>query len=158
MPVDSTASEFYFRSSIKKYFIDELYTALGVRVIFDKTILYEEVAAYSETQWVVINFGQFSRDFFATNIIDVCCCTRNDSEGVELSKLTDKVIALLTDLTQNDTMRRITLYDTTEHNPMDWEACGAMAITGFTESAQNTTPDLTKVKIITTILRWGMII
>ena len=46
MSLDDTVSEFFFRSSIKKYMIDSLFTIEGVLVVFDKTILYDEVSSY----------------------------------------------------------------------------------------------------------------
>lgn len=158
MSLDPTASEFFFRSSIKKYLIDNLSTTEGVLVVFDKTILYEVVSSYGVNEWLVINFGAFNRSFISKNTIEINCCTRKDAEGVNLSKLGDKVIEYLTDISTTDTMRRITLYDATDANPTNWTDVGTMLVTQILEGAQRTTADQTKVKTIHTILSWGTII
>ncbi|MCK5862444.1 MAG: hypothetical protein KAH38_08155 [Candidatus Hydrogenedentes bacterium] len=158
MSLDPTASEFYFRSSIKKYFIDTLVTGAGKIVLFDKTILYEEVRDRTVTEWFVINFGQFRRSYLSTNVLEVNCCTRNDTEGIALSKLTDTLIENITDPTKTDTTQRITLYNSTNANPATWTAVGGMMVTDIMEGIQQLTSDGTKVKGISFSLRWGTVI
>lgn len=158
MVIDPTASEFFFRSSIKKYMMDSFFTGEGVLVIFDKTILYEEVMSYGVSKWIVVNFGSFKRGLFSKNILDISCCTRKDEEGVVLSKLTDIVISYLTDITKTDTMKRITLFNTTDTDPLNWTEVGKMLVLDNFEGAQSLTADRTKVKTITTLLSWVSII
>jgi len=158
MSIDPTVSEFFFRSSIKKYFIDSLVSIEGLIVIFDQTILYENVQSYDVDQWVVVNFGVFARDLLSTNILDINCCTRMDAEGVQLSKLTDTVVGYLTDISTTDTMRRIALYDTSATDPTLWTTVGSMLVHDFRESPQQSTPDHTKTKNIITALKWGAVI
>jgi len=158
MSLDPTASEFFFRSSIKKYFIDSFTTALGIVVLFDKTILYENIRDKSVSKWLVVNFGQFRRDYLSSNILEINCCTRKDTEGVVLSKLTDTVMGHLVDATQTDTTRRIVLYNTADDTPANWSVVGGMMVTNIMEGVQQRTPDNTKVKSITISLRWGSVI
>ncbi|RLF28753.1 MAG: hypothetical protein DRN14_03605 [Thermoplasmata archaeon] len=158
MALDPLASEFFFRSSIKKYIIDSLSTIEGKLVIFDSTILYEEVSTYNVDEWFVVNFGMFDRSLMSRNLIEINCCTRQDAEGVKLSKLTDLVVGYLTDTSMTDTMRRIAMYDATEIDPLNWTEIGKMLVLKFSEGFQNTTPDKTKVKTITPILTWGSVV
>ena len=158
MAIDPTASEFYFRSSIKKHFIDSLTTIEKLLVVFDQTILYETVRNYSVSKWVVINFGAFNRNFISKNILEINCCTRKDPEGIELSKLTDIVVGYLTDTTMTDTMKRIKLYNATNALPANWTEVGTMLVTEMLEGGQKMSPDDTKVKTISAILSWGSII
>ena len=158
MSIDPTASEFFFRSSIKKYFIDNLTTVEGITVLFDKTILYENIRDKTITQWIVVNFGQFRRDYLSSNVLEVNCCTRKDTEGVKLSKLTDTVMGYLTDPNMTDATKRITLYNATDSSPSNWTEIGGMMVTTIREGIQQLTPDETKVKGIDIVLRWGTII
>ncbi len=155
MALDGTAKEFFFRSSIKKYFIDNLKTIENKVIVFDKTILYEEVREYVKDEWIVINFGIFNRDLLSENILDIYCCTRQDPEGVLLSKLTDLVVEYLTDITQTDTMKRITLYNSTDNDPLNWTEIGKLLVTKIFEGSQNYAPDATKVKMLTVLLSWA---
>ncbi len=158
MSLDPTASEFFFRSSIKKYFIDSFKTAAGITVLFDKTVLYENIRDKTVSKWLVVNFGQFRRDYLSSNLLEINCCTRKDTEGVELSKLTDTVMSYLVDPTKTDTTRRITLYNATDALPVNWTAVGGMMVTNIMEGVQQLTPDNTKVKGINISLRWGAVI
>ena len=158
MSVDPSASEFFFRSSIKKYFIDTFTTLEGVTVLFDKTILYENIRDKTVTQWLVVNFGQFNRDYLSSNILEINCCTRKDTEGVKLSKLTDIVVGHLTDANMTDATKRITLYNSTDSDPSNWTEVGGMMVTHIREGIQQLTPDATKVKSIDIVLRWGSVI
>ena len=158
MSLDGTVSEFFFRSSIKKYMIDSLTTIEGILVVFDKTILYDDISSYDVDEWIVVNFGIFDRDLIARNIIDINCCTRKDAEGIALSKLTDKVFDYLTDTTQTDTLRRIALFDSTDADPDNWTEISKMLVLKILEGKQNTTADQTKVKTFSTVLSWGAIV
>lgn len=158
MSLDGTAKEFFVRSSLKKYFIDSLKTIEELVVVFDKTILYEVVREYTTDKWIVINFGAFSRSLLSEYIIEINCCTRQDSEGIELSKLTDIVVGYLTNITETDTLKRIALYDSTNVNPDLWTQIGTMLCTRFIESQQNFTPDATKVKTISSFFTWASVI
>lgn len=155
MSLDATAKEFFVRSSLKKYFIDNLKTIEGITVVFDKTILYEEVKNYVTDKWIVINFGSFNRSLLSEFIININCCTRQDAEGVELSKLTDLVLDYLTDTLETDTLKRIPLYDSTNADPNLWTQVGTMVCTKIIETQQNYTPDATKVKTMPSIFKWA---
>jgi len=155
MSIDGTISEFYFRSSIKKYLIDNLYTNHNILLLFDRTILYEEVASYDVTQWIVVTFGQFTRDTLMGSSIVLNCCTRQDTEGVRMSKLSDLVFQYLYDPAQTDTLQRIPLYDTHDPDPTLWTQIGGMVVLDVNERQPILTPDKTKVKAMSVPLAWG---
>jgi len=155
MSIDPTVSEYFYRMSIQKYFIDNLKIIEGITLLFDQTILYENVQSYVTDKWLVINFGVFERDLLSTNLLEINCCTRKDSEGSDLAQLADIVIGYLTDITTTDTMKRITLYDTAQNDPALWSPIGGMLVHHFQESPQVLTPDRTKTKSITAELMWG---
>ena len=157
MAIDGTISEFFFRSSIKKYFIDNLRTIESKLIVFDRTILYEEVAGYDTDDWFVVNFGPFNRDLLSEGYLEINCCTRNDSEGVKLSKLTDLVYQYLYDPTKTDTLQRVTIYDSTNSDASLWTEVGTMIITNVREGQQVLTPDKTKVKSMLIEFTWGSI-
>jgi len=158
MSIDPTISEYFYRMSIQKYFIDNLHIVEGITLLFDQTILYENVQSYNTEEWLVINFGVFDRDLLSSNLLEINCCTRKDTEGTKLSKLTDLVVGYLTDTSATDTMKRLTLYDTTQDDPTLWTPVAGMIVHHFTESPQSLTPDRTKTKSITAELMWGAVI
>ena len=157
MAIEATISEFFFRSSIKKYFVDTLHTIEGKLVIFDRTILYEEVAGYDIDDWFVVNFGPFTRDMLSEGYIEINCCTRNDAEGVKLSKLSDLAYKYLYDKTKTDTLQRVSIYDSTNPDASQWVEIGMMLITNVREGQQVLTPDKTKVKSMILEFTWGSV-
>ena len=88
-------------------------------------------------------------------VLNINCCTRQDAEGVELSKLTDLVISYLTDTDETDTLKRIPLYDTSDSDPANWVQIGSMVCLHILDTQQNYTPDATKVKMLPTIFSWA---
>jgi hypothetical protein len=154
MSLDGTAKEFFLRSSLKKYFIDSLKTTEGLVVVFDKSILYETVREYVDKEWIVINFGQLRRSLVSESLLEINCCTRQDPEGIQLSKLTDIISNYLTDINQTDTLKRIPLYDTTDSDPLNWIIIGSILVMNFLEGTQIYTPDKTKVKMFVVSISW----
>ena len=55
--LDSTSKESNIRDSIKKYWVDNLYTTDGVQLTFDKYLSTPNVQGHAVDKWVSINFG-----------------------------------------------------------------------------------------------------
>ena len=154
MSLDATARESNIRDSIKKYFVDNLKRSSGVDILFDKSLASPNIAnRNSVTRWVSINFNTILREKLSTLMLDLYCCTREDSEGFKLAQLTDLVLGLLTDSSQTDNFKRIPLYQS--HPTNEWVVLGSFVVTDFVESQQFEYDDLTKYKVITVTLKWS---
>ncbi len=109
MSVDATARRANIKDSIKKFFIDNLYTTEGIHLGFDTTLATPKVQGKSISRWVVIQLGVLDRQD-GSLLIHVHCCTRKDNEGFKLAQLTDTVMDYLTDSIADDSCRRVPLY------------------------------------------------
>lgn len=155
MSLDHTAKESNVKDSIKKFFVDNIYTAEGIHLSFDRFLDAAELMETSPPtilQWVTVVMGDIVRDIMGTILVDLYCCTRQDPEGSALSILSDTVMGYLTDITQTDTMKRIPFYrsDTTP-----WTLLGALLVHEIQESRELVAPDKSKYKMITAVLRWS---
>ncbi len=153
MPLDETAKLSNIVRSLKKYFVDSLYTAESIQLDFDKS--YQDVyAALLERvdQWAIIAIDPSDMDTLASLGFTIFLYSRKDPEAVDLYTLRDKVMGYLIDTTQTDGMARMTLYDAA------WVAIGAAVITlpvGRQESENLVAEDGTKFRVISATLRWG---
>ena len=147
------AKEKNIKSSLKKYFVD----ALGENITFDISLKEPDIRKFGSTvvkQWYNISFGQFGRNALADYTFEIFCLSRQDTEGIQLSLMTDTLFNLLVDSTKTDGMRRIPLYDT-EQTP--WELLGAMVVQEIGDNVPFQLPrDEVKVKIYSVRLRWGL--
>ena len=91
--------------------------------------------------------------YLSEHQIDVICCSRKDNEGFKLAQLRDTVMAYLTDTTQTDGMRRITLYRSFASQA--WTILGGILVTEVVESPQNDAEDETKFVVMTCTLKWA---
>jgi hypothetical protein len=153
MAIDNTAKESNIRDSIKKYFVDNLYTTDGVPLTFDKYLSTPNVQGKAVDRWVSINFGDMFLSELSTHIIEIYCCTRKDGEGFKLAQLRDKVYARLTDNTMTDGMAAIPFYRSRATG--SWTSIGSMLVQEVMESRQFESEDGTKFKILTTRLRFS---
>jgi len=151
--LDSTAKESNVRDSIKKFFIDSLYTAEGVQVTFDRYLSTPDVRSKSVDRWVSINFGGMELSELSSHMLNIYCCTRADGEGFKLAQLRDKVYKYLTDNTQTDGMARITFYRSRADG--NWTGIGYFIVQDVIESQQFEADDGTKYKILTARLRFS---
>ena len=151
--LDPTVRESNLRDSIKKYFVDNLYTTEGVELLFDKLLSTPKVQGNEIDKWYAIMIGPIDLGTLSEISIDVFCCTKKDSEGFKLAQLRDKVMNYLIDTTQTDGMARITLYKSSATEA--WTNIGTMLVQIDSESAQMEAEDNTKFKTITVRLRWG---
>jgi hypothetical protein len=154
MSLDPTARESNVRDSVKKYFVDNLFTAEGVQLTFDRTLTSPDIIGGDAVdKWVSVNFGYLDADSFSSMMLTIYCCTRSDSEGFKLAQLRDRVMGHLTDTSQTDGMRRITFYRSKESGA--WDVLGALLVQLDPESEQFEADDGTKYKMLSARLRWS---
>jgi hypothetical protein len=134
--IHSTASLANVHDSMKKYFIDNLYTIENISTMFDRSLSDPATVDLALQQWVVINFGELVPGNVSRISLDIYCCTREDIEGYNLTRLRDTVLGYLTDNTALDGKRRIKLY----------------------QSQLFYAPDETKYRAFGCTLLWGSII
>ena len=153
MPLDETAKLSNITNSIKKYFIDSLYTGESIQLDFDKS--YQDVyKALPDRvdQWLIIAFDPSIMDTLAELAFTIYMYSRKDPEAVNLFLLRDTVMAYLIDIGQTDGMARINLYNAA------WGIVGAAVIVlpkGRQESSNFVAEDGTKFRFISASLRWG---
>jgi len=153
MALDPTSREANFKDSVKKFFIDNLHTTEQIHLSFDRSFNSPEASGSNKTtKWVAISFGQINASKLTEAFVTIFCCTREDKEGYQLSRLRDTVYGYLTDGTQDDGCRRIVLY---KSNETPWAAIGAMRVYIEMESSVMVAEDETKFKMITVKLIWG---
>jgi len=154
MALDDTAKESNIRDSIKKMFIDNLYTAEGVQLTFDKYLSTPSVQGHQVDKWVSVNFGDMSLSELSTHDLTVICCTRSDGEGFKLAQLRDKVYKYLTDNTQTDGMARFAFYRSRATGAWT-QLDGGFIVQNVMESRQFEADDGTKYKVLTVRLRFS---
>jgi hypothetical protein len=150
MPISDTAKEYNARASLKKFFIDNL----GSTVFFDKSLGSPDLRNPSTKKWVLINFKDFTRASLGEFYIEAYCATRQDPEGMELSKLVDELMGLLYDPTKSDGVTHIPFY---KADVTPWIHISAMVMQEVIDTPPFRIPeDETKVKIMSIRFRWGM--
>lgn len=151
MAIDPTHSEECFRNSIKKFFVDRIYTIDGIYIDFDKTYSIPTVNGDEVKKWIIFHFdGIHYEGIVATGRIGAYMFTREDDEGFELSKLRDVLFDYMFDDTMPDMKARIPLYNTS------WAQIGGMVVTVGNESEQDTGDDDTKYKYMNLYFRYGV--
>ena len=153
MTIDATVRESNIRDSIKKYFVDGLYTTEGVELLFDKLLSSPKVQGVEVDKWYAIMIGELDLGTLSEITLDIYCCTKKDSEGFKLAQLRDKVMNYLIDADQTDGKARITLYRSSATE--SWTNIGGMMVQIDSESPQMEAEDNSKFKIITVRLQWG---
>jgi hypothetical protein len=152
MSLHPLSKESNVKSSIKKYFVDNLSST----VTFDTSLAAPDVRKQGTDavkQWYNVDFGEFGRDALAYYYFDVYCLSRQDSEGVKLGEMVDDLMELLLDNTNQDGARRIPFYDISK---TPWDEIGAMLIQDVWDAPSvDMVEDETKVKIFSVRLRWG---
>ena len=153
MAVDPTARRANIKDSIKKFFIDNLYTIEGIDIGFDTSLDRPRTVNRNVIRWVNFRFGELDRET-GTLTIEIYCCTRQDNEGFKLAQLTDTVMDYLTDSDQNDGTRRVPIYRSRATGA--WTLLdGGFMILPDTESEELDADDDTKYIVIPTTWRWG---
>ena len=154
MSLDPTARLANCMDSIKKYLIDNIYTTEEIQVSFDKVLNTPDIQGVTVDRWVGVKFGPVTMDSLSSLTLDLFLCTRKDPEYFRQAQLRDTVMGYLTDNTKTDGMARIPLYRSYANQP--WELLsGGFIVQDVIEGPQYELEDLTKVKQLTCILRWG---
>ena len=154
MSLEPSARQSNIMDSIKRYLIDNLYTIEGINLSFDKVLSTPDVQGIAVDKWIGTRFGAMSMDALSTLNLDLFLCTRKDSEYFRLAQLRDTVLGYFTDNTKTDGMARIPLYRS--YASQAWVLLdGGIVVQKIVEGAQYELVDLTKVKQLTCILRWG---
>ncbi len=152
MALDETAKITNVRKSFKKFMVDNLNTIENIRVSFDMDITPPMVQGVASETWISVNYGSAMPDTVSSQMINLVCCTRKDTEGYSLDLLRDIVLGYLTDTTISDGLKRITLYNVTTS---PWTQVGTMLVYIDSESGQQRAEDGTKFWIISITLKWG---
>ena len=153
MPLDETAKLSNITSSLKKYFVDSLYTGESIQLDFNKS--YHDVYAALPNrvdQWIIVAFELSALDTLAELAFTIYMYSRKDPEAVNLFLLRDTVMSYLIDTDQTDGLARINLYDAV------WGIVGAAVIilpAGRQESSNFVAEDGTNFRYISASLRWG---
>ena len=154
MSLDATARLANVKDSLKKFFVDNLHTTEGLYLTFDKGLSTPNIQGTAINQWVSINFGTIDMGTLSSMLLNIYCCTRQDSEGFRLAQLRDKVMGYLSDTTQTDGMKRIPLYRSRASGAWT-QIGGGFVVQDVIESGQIDAPDETKYRILTPQLRWA---
>lgn len=141
MSLDPTHSELFFRRSVKKFFVDNLYTVDGVYLDFSK--IYKSPSDSSIETWIRFHFnGLSTRGITSTGRVAAYMFSRKDNDGSKLATVRDQLHNYLVDLNMPDGMRRVPLYDGT------WTEIGGMVVTTGAESKEEFADDDTIYKFI----------
>ena len=155
MTLHALAKEQNVKSSLKKYFLDNL----GENAVtFDTSLAAPDVRSQEEdavTQWYNVDFGNFGRQTLSEYLFNIYCMSREDPEGDKLAGMIDTVVGLLVDSTITDGMGRIPLYDT---SALPWIQITSMIVQDVVDVSLEETEDETKMKMLSVRLRWGTII
>jgi len=159
MSLDPTAREANVLDSLKKYFVDNLFTISKIPLGFDQTLSQPKIqGSPSEiSKWVNINFGEIDITTMSTFFFEMYLCSRKDNEGFVLAQLRDTVSELLTDTdgTYGDGMKRIPFYKSVEGGFDNWTLLGQFLVQDVSESGRFFGPDNTKYRVITPRLRFA---
>jgi hypothetical protein len=143
------------KTSLKKYFID----ALGTAVTFDTSLASPDLriqGAKAVKQWYNIAFGEFGRSALNEYMFDAYMLSREDPEGEKLAEISDIMMDLLVDSLMEDNTRRIPLYDV---SAAPWTQITSMMVQDIWDAPiLDTIEDETKIKIYSVRLRWGAIL
>ncbi len=110
MALDPTARESNIIDSLKRFFVDNLYTAEGIEVTFDVSLSVPTLQGTEVDRWYAIGWGSLALETLSSFPVNIFCCTRRDTEGFKLAQLRDTAYGYLIDVDQTDGMKRITFY------------------------------------------------
>jgi hypothetical protein len=154
MSLDASARESNLRDSLKKFFVDNLTTANGIAVTFDKALNAPVFQDKTVDRWVSITLGPVSLDTMSDIIFEIYICTRRDNEGYRLSQLRDTVMGYLVDSTKEDGKARIDFYQSSYSGA--WVLLGKLLVWDILPSGDMVASDETKFKVLTVILKVAM--
>lgn len=153
MSLDPTAREANVRDSIKKWAIDNIQTIEGITCTFDKGLSTPNIQGHDVTKWVAFHLGGMDRGYLSEALLEIYCCTRQDSEGFVLAQTVDKVLGYLDGTSYADGMGRIPFYRSRADGA--WTLLGNLVVQDVYETGSLLAPDETKFKMITVRLRFA---
>lgn len=144
MAIDPTLSEQCFRRSVKKYFVDNLYTTKGIYLGFETEFQDPmETDGSTISEWINFHFDGLSPDnTLGHGRVAAYLFTRKDVDGSKLAILRDTLMEYLVDLTMPDGIRRVPLYD------LAWQSIGGMMVSTGREPKEERGADQTLYKFI----------
>jgi hypothetical protein len=94
-----------------KYFLAEIDTKSVAKVVFDRWVTPDYFETLTDNKWVFINFGDADFSSLSEMEIMIICYTKNDPEGLNLSKLQDSIVEVVK--SEGSDRNSIPFYDTT---------------------------------------------
>ena len=152
MALDATAREANLRDSIKKYFIDNLFTKEKIPILFDAFLTSPKIQGKTVNRWIGICIGDKQPDLISSCMLEVYCCTRQDPENFRLSQLRDTVLNYLTPDTDDETYKRIPFYRSVADG--NWTLIGSLLVNDIFDGMDMVAEDQTKFKIMYVQLRY----
>ncbi len=107
--IDPTISEVTKLRSLKKFFVDSF--AGLFPVYFDIIEKPPKVSGVAVESWVSVKVSPSSLGNLASTSVFVYLFVVEDTDGMKLAEMQDKVTELLLDLDQTDGRKRIPIYD-----------------------------------------------
>ena len=155
MALDPTARESNVKDSIKKFFIETFETGYSIPLLFDVGLATPNLQNMTVRRWMTISVGISALDNMSEAELRLFLCTRTDPEGFVLAQLRDTVMGELTNTTETDGLKRISLYRSKEVGA--WDLIGSLLVMQpiFESPRSIVAPDETKYKTLTCRLRWG---
>ena len=107
MAIDASASLGNIQRSIKRFFREEIETALSIPVYYDRSLFEPD----GEPQkWVYIKFNDSEIKTMSNIGLSVYACTDKDTDFLDCADLRDSIIDVCTDSTDMCGVKRFTLY------------------------------------------------
>ena len=152
MALDATALLLNVKKSIRKYFLDNLYTIEGYEVTFDKGFAPPKVQGVEKNDWYSINFIGNNNESKAEQDIDIVIASRVDPEGDIVINMRDVLFNYL--VGAEGGQRSITLYNCA--NPANLTSIGGMLIIPESASGIIEAEDSTKYILLPIRLLYGV--
>lgn len=152
MSLDATALLLNVKKSIRKYFLDNLYTTEGYEVTFDKGFAPPKVQGLEKDNWYSVNFISNNNENQASTSMDIVIASRVDPEGDIVMGMRDTLFAYL--IGNEGGQRSITLYNCA--NPANLASIGGMIIIPESASGIMEAEDGTKYIIFPIRLLYGV--
>jgi hypothetical protein len=149
MALDATALLINVKKSVRKYFLDNLYTTAGYEVTFDMGFTPPKVQGLEKDNWYSINFIGNNNESKAEQAIDIVIASRIDPEGDVVMGMRDTLFAYL--IGDGGGQRSITLYNCA--NPASLVSIGGMLIipepaTGVMEAEDSTKYIMQSIRLL----------
>lgn len=153
MSLDPTAREANVRDSLKKFFVDNIYSTEGVPIVFDQFLVSPKLQGKEVDRWIGVHINDGEMSTLSDLDIEVYCCTRKDPEYFRLSQLRDTVMGYLVPSSDDVCFKTIPFYRSHPTNP--WTVIGGFVVQRINQSMDMVAEDQTKFKILYVQLRYA---